>query len=134
MLAVGDVHVYVADFNLALRFWEDGLGLRVIEREVSRAAAFAVLEFPDGGPALRLFGGAEPWAPGERPDVGSRPTVRFDLVTSEFDRTLVRALDHGGRQIGAVERYSGARVVTLADPDGNTFELLEVPEEAADGS
>ena len=129
MLLIGDVHVYVCDFTSALRFYEDGLGLTLIEKEVGRATAFALLESADGGPALRLFGGATAWPDGTRPDVGTRPTVRFDVVTSEFDTTIVRAIEHGGRQVGEIEEYDGSRVVTLADPDGNTFELLETRDE-----
>jgi predicted enzyme related to lactoylglutathione lyase len=134
MLSIGDVHVFVTDFNLALRFYEDGLGLEVVEREVSRSAAYAVLEFPDGGPALHLFSGAEPWGEGERPELGTKPTIRFDIVTTEFDAALVRLIEHGGRQINEIEEFDGARVVTIADPDGNTFELLQLREEqVADG-
>jgi predicted enzyme related to lactoylglutathione lyase len=129
MLSVGDIHIYVCDFNLALRFWADGLGLNIVEKEVSSASAFALLEFPGAGPAIRLFGGAEPWPRGERPEVGTRPTIRFDVVTTDFDETLVRLMECGGRQIGEIEAYGGSRVVTIADPDGNTFELLEVPED-----
>ena len=128
MLSVGDVHVYASDFHLALRFWEAGLGLRVVESEVGQTTAYAVLEFPDGGSALRLFGGAEAWPEDSRPDVGSRPTVRFDILTSDLESTIVRLIAHGGRQIGEIERYNGSRVATLADPDGNTFELLDVPD------
>jgi predicted enzyme related to lactoylglutathione lyase len=129
MLAIGDIHIYVHDFNLALRFWADGLELRVVEKEVSQASAYALLEFPGAGPAIRLFGGAQPWPEDERPDVGTRPTIRFDVVTTAFDDTLVRLMESGGRQVGEIEAYGGSRVVTIADPDGNTFELLEVPED-----
>jgi len=129
MIAVGDVHVYVHDFNLALRFWADGLGLNVADKEVSAASAFALLEFPGGGPALRLFGGAEPWREGARPAPGTRPMVGFDVMTTEFDETLVRLLENGGQQLGEIETYAQSRVVTVADPDGNAFELLEVPED-----
>lgn len=130
MLSIGDIHVYVHDFNLALRFWADGLGLKIVEKEVTPASAFALLEFPTAGPAIRLFGGAEPWPEAARPALGTRPTIRFDIVTSDFDATLVRLIENGGRQLDEIETYSGWRVVTIADPDGNTFELLEVPEDA----
>ena len=130
MLSVGDIHIYVTNFNLALRFYEDGLGLTLVEKEVGRASAFAVLEFPDGGPAVRLFDGATPWEDDERPELGTRPTVRFDVVTSDFDQHLVRLIENGGQQVDEIEVYDGTRVVTVADPDGNTFELLEVHDEA----
>lgn len=127
MLAIGDIHVFVSDFDRARRFWVDGLGLTVREQERSPHAAFAILEFPDGGPAIRLFGGVDPWEEGARPPHGSRPTVRFDITTSAFEETLVRVLDHGGSQLGEIERYRESRIVTIADPDGNPFELIEVP-------
>ncbi len=129
MLAVGDVHVFVHDFDKALEFWVQGLGLELVEKETTEATQFALLEFPAGGPALRLFGGAQPWQPDERPPLGLRPTIRFDLMTDEFDDVLVKALDHGGRQVEEIETYSGCRVVTICDPDGNTFELVEVPDQ-----
>ena len=129
MLAIGDIHVFVHDFNLALRFYGDGLGLEIAEKQVSSGSAYALLEFPAGGPAIQLSGGAEPWPEGERPEVGARPTVRFDMVTADFDATLIRVTEHGGRQVGEIESYGGSRVVTVADPDGNTFDLIEVPED-----
>lgn len=127
MRAVGDIHIYVTDFDAALGFYRDGLGLAVVEQELSASSPFAVLEFPDGGSAVRLLGGARAWPPETRPDVGEHPTIRFDVITDEFDTLLLRAAERGGMQIGDIETYDGMRVVTLADPDGNTFELIEVP-------
>lgn len=132
MVQIGDVHIFVSDLSIALRFWSDGLGLRVVDRESTHASGFAVLESPDGGPAVRLFSGAEPWPDGLRPIPGSRPTVRFDVTTSQFDATLARLLESGGRQVDEIETYARQRVVGVADPDGNSFELIEVPTEAAE--
>lgn len=129
MLMIGDVHVYVSDFVAALRFWSDGLGMQVIEREVSDHSAYAHLESADGGPGIRLFGVTEPWEEGERPMVGARPTIRFDMATDAFEETLVRLLEHGGMQIDEIETYEGLRTVTIADQDANSFELFEVPPE-----
>lgn len=130
MLFVGDIHVYVSDFTLALRFWADGLGLEIAEQEVSTHAAYARLDFPDGGSSLRLIGPVEPWDPDLRPDPDVYPGVRFDVTTSDFDATLARLLEHGGRQVGEVESYNELRCVTVADPDGNVFELLEIAGES----
>lgn len=132
MIAVGDIHIFVHDFEAALRFWSTGLGLNVIEKEATPASAFALLEFPDGGPAIQLFGGAEMWPDGDRPPAGMRPTVRFDIVTTDFEDALVRLLESGGEQVGEIEAYNEMRMVTIADPDGNTFELLELPEDAVE--
>lgn len=131
MISIGDIHVFVHDFDAALRFWTEGLELQIVEKEVSDASAYALLESPAGGPAIHLFGGAEPWPAGARPPDGTRPGIRFDVVTSEFEQKLVCLIESGGSQLGEIEIYDQSRVVTIADPDGNTFELLEVPEEAS---
>jgi predicted enzyme related to lactoylglutathione lyase len=128
MLAIGEIQIYVSDFPLALRFWCDGLGLTVVEHEPSSASPSAMLDFPDGGPSIRLIGGVPPWTNGERPSLGSRPTIRFDVTTTDLPGTLAALLENGGQQIEEIESYSGVRVVTVADPDGNSFELVEVPE------
>ncbi|MDX2199332.1 MAG: VOC family protein [Phycisphaerae bacterium] len=131
MLFIGDVHVYVSDFVAALRFWSDGLGLEVAEKEMTENSAYAQLDFPDGGSALRLFGPTGAWEQDERPPLGARPTIRFDIATTTFDQTLVRLLEHGGTQVDEIETYEGLRTVTVEDPDGNSFELFEILEEEA---
>lgn len=128
MLAIGEVYIHVSDFKAAMTFWTRGVGLAVSECESSKAAAFAVLDFPSGGPSLRLLSGAVPWPTGQCPEPGVRPGVRFDIMTDGFDDVLLRVLEHGGTQAGMIETYQGLRVVTIADPDGNTFELIESPD------
>ncbi len=127
MLSIGDVHIYVSDFDAAMRFWAEGLGLRVVEREQSAASAYALLELPDGGPNLRIF--LAPRGDGAPPPE-TAPAVSFDVLTDEFEDVLVRLLEHGGRQLDEIEQFEGLRVVTLADPDGNRFELIEAPPES----
>lgn len=133
MLALGDVHIYVSDFERSLEFWGEGLGLKILEKEVSPNAAYAMLEFSGGG-ALRLFGPVEPWTGTEPPLSGTYPSIRFDVVTDQFERTLVRLLEHHGRQLDEIETYDNLRVVSVADPDGNSFELLEIPPAGEDGA
>lgn len=129
MLAAGDIHVYVTDMVAALRFWGDGLGLDVVEKELTAASGYARLDFPGGETSVRLMGPVDPWEPDARPSSGSRPGIAFDVLTTTFDDTLVRLLEHGGRQMDEIETYEHQRLVTIADPDGNTFELIEVPDE-----
>ena len=129
MQFIGDIHVYVSDFPLALRFWADGLGLEVAEKEVTRHSAYARLNFPDGGSSIRLLGPVEPWPDRNRPPAGTNPTIGFDVTTDDFDATLVRLIENGGQQIDEIETYNELRAVTVADPDGNTFELLEIEEQ-----
>ncbi len=129
MLFIGDVHIYVSDFPLALRFWADGLGLEVAEKEISPHSGYARLNFADGGSSLRLLGPVDPWEPDELPAPGTRPAIRFDITTTDLDAVLARLLEHGGQQVDEIETYNDLRVVTLADPDGNAFELLEIRED-----
>lgn len=133
MLFVGDIHVYVSDFTLALRFWADGLGLEVAEKQLSAHSGYARLNFPDGGPSIRLLGPVDPWPANERPAWSDHPDVRFDVTTSDFDAVLVRLIEHGGEQLDPIETYGELRAVSIADPDGNVFELLEIaPEDVSD--
>lgn len=129
MMTIGAIHLYVTDFERSLRFWSQGLGLEVSDQQIGPHSAFALLDFPDDGPSLRIFGGAEPWPEGTRPAPGTRPTVRFDLTTTDFDATLLRLVEYGGEKVDPIETYEGLRMVTIADPDGNTFELIELPAE-----
>ncbi|MGE3180355.1 MAG: VOC family protein [Phycisphaerae bacterium] len=129
MLFLGDVHIYVNDFEAALNFWTAGLGLEIAEREQAEHSAYALLDFPDGGPSIRLFWPADGEGPSGAGDEPLRQNVMFDIATSSFDDTLVKCLDSGATQMEKIETYEGTRVVTLADPDGNMFELYEVPEE-----
>ncbi len=130
MLSIGDIQVYVSDFPRALRFWAEGLQLRIAERDVRELAAFARLELGEDQPSIRLFSADAAWNPGTRPPHGSRPAICFDITTDAFDETLIRLLEYGGQQSGEIETYNELRMVTVADPDENTFDLIELPADA----
>lgn len=129
VLAIGDIHVYVTDLQAALRFWATGLRLEVAEQDPNQYGAYARLEFPDGGPSLVLMGGDEPpLRPTQEADVEpAEPAVTFEIMTTAFDDILVRLLEHGGQQLGETEMYNDLKIATVSDPDGNTFELIELP-------
>lgn len=129
MIIIGDVYVYVTDMVVALKFYADGLRFTVAEKEITPHAGYARLDCPEGGPSVHLVGNVEPFKDGERPEPAARPGVRFDLTTTDFDDTLTRVLEHGGSKLGGVEEFDGQHTVTIADPDGNPIELLEVPAE-----
>lgn len=128
ILCIGDIHLFVTDLDRAVRFWSLGLGAKVSEKESSAGGGFARLEFEDGGPGLQLFGPVDPWDD-DAPAPGTRPMVSFEIMTDRFDDALTRLLEHGGTQGDEIEAYESLRVVTVLDPDGNPFELLELPEE-----
>lgn len=132
MLCVGDIHIYVSDLAVALRFWRDGFGLETVDEEISPSAGFALLAFADGGPALRIFSGVDAWEENLNPHIGGRPGLGFDILTDDFDGQLVKLIEAGGRKLDEIEQYEGARIVTLTDPDGNQFELVEAIESEGD--
>lgn len=128
MISVGEINVHVSDFERGLRFWAEGLGLDVAEKEVREHSAHARLDFADGSPPIRIFWPVDPWHDGVRADYGSRPMIGFDITTTDFEDVLSRLLEYGGTRLNEIEVYGEMRFVLVADPDGNTFELVEVPE------
>ena len=127
MLAFGDVQIYVRDFEAALRFWTRGVGLDVVEQESGENGSYARLEFPDGGPDLLLIAPPEGEGPVSSPDEPG--SVSFNVTTTDFEATLARLLEYDGRQMGPTETYDNLKFVTVADPEGHTFDLVEVPED-----
>ena len=127
MFSVGEINIFVTDLEPALKFWAEGLQLDVAEKEQLEHTAYARLDFADGSPSIRIFAQADAWRAGERPVYGTRPMIAFDVTTTDFDAALARLIEFGGSKAGEVEVYDGVRCVFVADPDGNTIELVEVP-------
>lgn len=127
MISIGEINIHVTDFDRALRFWSDALGLPIADAVRHPTAASARLDFDDGSPSLRVNWPADP-LPSDSLAPPPPPRISFDLTTDDFDATLARLLEAGGSLVGGVERLENLRVATVADPDGNAFELVEVPE------
>jgi catechol 2,3-dioxygenase-like lactoylglutathione lyase family enzyme len=126
VLAIGNITIYVRDLEKALTFWTKGLELTVAEQDQEGETGFARLDFPEGGPSLVVV------APGEdfdQPEEEQFSPVTFDLMTTTFDQTLLRMLEHGGQQLSETELYNELKLTTVADPEGNAFELIELPPE-----
>lgn len=128
MLSMGEINIFVTDLERALAFWAEGLGLTVGEKEIRHHGGHARLDFEDGSPSIRLVGPVEARREA-RVDYGERPMIGFDITTTTFDATLGRLLDAGGAIAGVVEKFGDMRVVQISDPDGTTFELVEIPDE-----
>lgn len=129
MNLIGDLQLFVVDLERSIKFWSDGLGLRVVEKEQTQHSGYARLEFPESGQSIRLFGPVDSWEAGEQVEFGSRPAICFDIMTDEFDAALARLIESGGAQIGEIEEFDGIRTVSVADPDDIQFELIEMPPE-----
>ena len=107
------VTVQVRDFDLAVAWYRDVLGLSVLELEPDE---FCVLAPPGSeGPALALATDHPDRIPA-RPGAGWTPT----LVVDDFDATVAELRQRGvtfdAEEEGADEGY---RLVRVLDPEGN---------------
>lgn len=111
------VTVQVRDFDAAVAWYRDVLGLSVLELEPSE---FCVLAPPGSeGPALALAADHPDRIP-PRPGVGWTPT----LVVDDFDATVAELRQLGvafdAEEEGADEGY---RLVRVLDPEGNPIAI-----------
>ena len=132
----------VEDIDRAVRFYTEAFDGRPLTLPVALegSAAETVMAGPPGtrysmclirlgSATVELFsflGDVRPaWA---RAPEGRLP--HFGLQVDDVDAALERVESCGGARVfPRVERWGRARVVYVADPDGNVIELLDVPPE-----
>ena len=51
---------------------------------------------------------------------------QFRFQVSDIEAVMARGLASHGSEINPVDEYKGAKVASLADPDGNTIEFVEL--------
>ena len=111
---MGLVELSVADLGRSLDYWQDAIGLRVLERDGDTAALGA------GAPLLRLVE-----EPGARPDSGH--TGLFHVALLVPDRpSLARFLAHAARERIALQGLSDhdvSEAIYLRDPDLHGIEV-----------
>jgi Glyoxalase-like domain len=109
------ISIYATSFDAAdaaavAAFWAEALGRKVNPGATSDSASVAA---GDGaGEVPLLFHGVP-----ESKAVKNR--LHLDLITTDFDAELARL-----RGLGATELASFERWTTLADPEGNEFDLI----------
>jgi catechol 2,3-dioxygenase-like lactoylglutathione lyase family enzyme len=134
--------ILVSDLDRAVAFYAEALGGRPLTRPfvLEGAAAAAVMNGDErtayamclvalGSGAIELFafrGEAPEWAARDRrarlPHLGVR--------VEDVDAALAAVERAGGtRQWPVIGRWGRARVIYVADPDGNVLELLDAPVE-----
>ncbi|MFC0628982.1 VOC family protein [Kribbella deserti] len=93
----------------------------VFERPVDADATqyFATVGRTDGGlsPVLMFI-----QVPEER---AGKNRLHLDLATTNWPAEIDRLVDLGAKRLGEYDEY-GAHWVTLADPEGNLFDLAEI--------
>ena len=85
----------------------------------------------DGASGDNAAVSADPAIPGSRISFHRVPegkTVKnrmhFDLITTDFDVEVDRLIGLGATKLNEVKKDSGAHWATLADPEGNEFDLI----------
>ena len=108
------VMLNVTDLDRAIAFWRDVIGLREVGTH-----DLGELVLPGGaadGPKLLLH----PVEGTIEPDAG---TLGFDV--NDIRAAIDAIAAGGGRAVRDVEDYGGIWHALAADPDGNTFQVIE---------
>lgn len=114
MLRIGSIVWGVRDVPRAIRFWCDALGYRPLR---APSSDWAIL-VPRDGPGVQLA------ITQVTSDAASHQRHHLDLYASDQQAEVARLVDLGARRVDW--RYpEGADYVVLADPDGNTFCVVE---------
>lgn len=115
MIEIGAIVWGVRDLNRSIEFWSQALNYR-LSREPD--VDFAIL-VPREGQGIQLSLNSAITSPKPR-------RHHIDLFTDDQGREVGRLLELGATRVDW--RYeSGADYVVLADPDGNTFCVVQVP-------
>jgi catechol 2,3-dioxygenase-like lactoylglutathione lyase family enzyme len=120
---IGYVVIFVRDWDGAMRFYADLLGLEVVRRQ--DRDGFAEFRFPAGGPNLLV-------EQVDKTDVEARALVGQFVGMSVTARDIRQAYENlsarGVRFDAAPSRQSwGGMLAHFYDPDGNMWSLVEEP-------
>ena len=99
-----------ADAAVIAAFWGEALDRAVNPGATQESASLAPREGTDESPIM-FHGVPEPKTVKNR--------LHLDLITTDFDAELARL-----RKLGATEVATFDRWTTLADPEGNEFDLI----------
>jgi Glyoxalase-like domain len=99
-----------ADAAAIAAFWAEALGRPVNPGATRESASLAAREGTDE-PPIMFHGVPEPKTVKNR--------LHLDLITTDFDAELARLRKLGATEVGTFERWT-----TLADPEGNEFDLI----------
>ena len=109
-ITIYGISVDAADAAVIAAFWGQVLGREVNPGATRESASLAARAGIDELPIL-VHGVPEPKTVKNR--------LHLDLITTDFDAELARL-----RQLGATELAAFERWTTLADPEGNEFDLI----------
>ena len=122
------VNIDVDDIDLAIAFYQSALPLQLSRRlfggeiaELSGASStLYLLQKSAGSSATDGVGSTRDyrrhWTP-----------VHLDFVVDDIDAAAARAIAAGARQEAPIESHAWGKLVTLSDPFGNGFCLVQFP-------
>jgi catechol 2,3-dioxygenase-like lactoylglutathione lyase family enzyme len=131
----------VADLEASVRFYTEGLGLRLGDSSLNHGPEqarldglddpvvdIATLMTRDRGPHLELlhYQRPKPLSPTRRFNINDIAASRVVMQTDDLDEVAERALSAGGaRAAPAIVETATARRFLLRDPDGHLVELFD---------
>lgn len=117
MITGGNATVMVRDFDRAVRFYTEILGLELKFRAGDEWAEVTA------GPGLTI--GLHSWAPGNGPEPGKAGSVSIGFDARPFDRMIESLRAQGVAFQGPILDNENVRLAFFTDPDGNRLYLCE---------
>lgn len=103
-----------SDFEASLRFYRDLLGLPVVKEGTDDFSRFA--HFDCSGFGIHVYEWTKPF---------NRAHTGLQMYVDDVDALHTELRSHGVKFSGEIrDEPWGGRTVTVADPDGNLFDLL----------
>jgi predicted enzyme related to lactoylglutathione lyase len=120
------INIDVPDLERAIRFYEDGLGLRLSRKLFSGTVA----EMAGAPSAIYLLAkpeGSAPTPSAAQPRAYSRhwTPVHLDFVVDDLDSAVAKAQRAGARLEAGPEALEWGRQATLSDPFGHGLCLIQ---------
>ena len=119
MTTIG-ISIDVHDVDLAVNFYSDGLGMRLIEK----GKGWATMALGE-----QTFFLGIPWGPEGRIERDHRrhwTPVHLDFVVDDFDASVERAIKAGAKLDRPVLRRPDlGDMANMSDPSGNGFDLIQ---------
>ncbi len=117
MITSGNATVMVRDFERALRFYTETLGLRLLYRAGQEWAEIAA------GEGLTI--GLHAWG-GRGPEPGAASGISLGLTVAAIESAVAELTRRGVAFRGQVADNENVKLAFFADPDGNPLYLCEV--------